>query len=104
MTDATATLVRLGDTELTLADGADDIRDRTVFDRNGDEIGRIDGLIIDEDERRVRFLQVASGGFLGRANRGCSYPSMPSPASTTTMSTSTRTAGWSRTDRSTTPT
>lgn len=74
MTDETATLVRLDDTELTLADGADDIRDRTVLDRNGDEIGEIDGLIIDEDERRVRFLQVASGGFLGMGKQKLLIP------------------------------
>jgi sporulation protein YlmC with PRC-barrel domain len=54
-------LVRLQDTELTLADPADDVRGRKVVDRNGDEIGDIDGLIVDEKERRVRFLEVGSG-------------------------------------------
>lgn len=59
------TLVRLSDSELTLAGEADDARGRTVVDRNGDEVGEVDDLLIDPDERRVRFLQVASGGFLG---------------------------------------
>ncbi|GGS49021.1 MULTISPECIES: PRC-barrel domain-containing protein [Actinokineospora] len=61
----TATLVRIGDTDLTLANPDDDVRGRAVFDRKGEEVGSVDGLIVDEDERRVRFLEVASGGFLG---------------------------------------
>lgn len=60
-----ASLVRLDDSGLTLAEPADDIRGRPVVDRTGQEIGTVDGLIIDEDERRVRLLQVGSGGFLG---------------------------------------
>lgn len=58
-------LVRLADTALTLADLGDDVRGRTVVDRDGEEIGEVDDLIIDEGERRVRLLQVGSGGFLG---------------------------------------
>jgi sporulation protein YlmC with PRC-barrel domain len=61
----TATLVRLADTNLTLADPADDVRGRMVVDTRGDEVGEIDGLVIDDDERRVRLLEVGSGGFLG---------------------------------------
>ncbi|MBM7790217.1 PRC-barrel domain-containing protein [Tenggerimyces flavus] len=63
--DAQSVLVRLGDTDLTVADGNDDVRGRVVVDRSGEEIGDVDGLLIDEEERRVRFLQVGSGGFLG---------------------------------------
>ncbi|TCC52171.1 PRC-barrel domain containing protein [Kribbella pittospori] len=59
------TLVRLADVALELADPADDVRGRKVVDRNGDQVGKVDGLIIDEAERRVRFLEVGSGGFLG---------------------------------------
>jgi sporulation protein YlmC with PRC-barrel domain len=62
---ASVALVRLADTDLTLADAADDVRGRTVVDRGGEEIGEVDDLVIDEAERRVRLLQVASGGFLG---------------------------------------
>jgi sporulation protein YlmC with PRC-barrel domain len=63
--EKTATLVRLSDTELTVADAAEDIRDRQVVDRDGAEIGEVDDLLIDEPEKHVRFLEVASGGFLG---------------------------------------
>jgi sporulation protein YlmC with PRC-barrel domain len=60
-----AKLVRLADTDLTLADTDDDVRGKTVVDRGEEEIGEVDDLVIDEDERRVRLLQVGSGGFLG---------------------------------------
>jgi sporulation protein YlmC with PRC-barrel domain len=36
-----------------------------VVDRDGEEIGEVNDLLIDEHDRRVRFLEVASGGFLG---------------------------------------
>jgi sporulation protein YlmC with PRC-barrel domain len=65
MNERTHTLVRLDDVDLTLADSADDLRGRTVVDRGGDKVGKVDGLLIDEDERKVRFLEVGSGGFLG---------------------------------------
>lgn len=60
-----ATLVKLSDANLTVADSNVDIRGRSVVDRNGDEIGTVDDLLIDDREQRVRFMQVASGGFLG---------------------------------------
>lgn len=57
MDDTSHKLVRLQD-DMALADPADDIRGRKVVDRDGDEVGEIDGLIIDEAGRRVRFLEV----------------------------------------------
>ena len=42
-----------------------DIRGRTVKDREGQEIGTVDDLLIALDNDRVRFLIVGSGGFLG---------------------------------------
>ena len=63
--EKTATLVRLSDTELTVADPAEDIRDRDVVDRDGAELGSVADLFIDRSDKRVRFLEVTSGGFLG---------------------------------------
>jgi sporulation protein YlmC with PRC-barrel domain len=63
--EKTATLRRLCDTELTVADPAEDIRDRKVVDRDGEELGEVNDLLIDDRDQRVRFLEVASGGFLG---------------------------------------
>jgi sporulation protein YlmC with PRC-barrel domain len=61
----TTVLVRLDDSELTLADPTDDVRGKTVVDTHGAELGEVDGLIIDREERRVRLLQIGSGGILG---------------------------------------
>lgn len=59
------TLVKLSDIDQTVADREEDIRNRHVKDRNGEDIGKVDELMIDSDEHKVRFLDVASGGFLG---------------------------------------
>ena len=59
------TLVPLGDSTLTVANPDEDARGRTVVDRHGEEIGKVDDLLIDDRENRVRFLRVAHGGFLG---------------------------------------
>jgi len=58
-------LLKLSDTDMTLASAAEDIRGRQVVDTNGEEVGTVDDLMIDDAEQRVRFLRVASGGFLG---------------------------------------
>ena len=59
-----ASLVKLRDTNWTVADRADDIRGRRVLDPDGEEVGEIEDLLIDTQERKVRLLQVASGGVL----------------------------------------
>lgn len=58
-------LIRLGDTDDVIVGDDDDIRGRPMFDRNGEKLGTIDDLLIDPDDRTVRFLVVGSGGFLG---------------------------------------
>ena len=63
--NASATLRKLSDSNLTVAFPDEDVRGRTVLDRSEEEIGEVDDLIIDDREAKVRFLQVASGGFLG---------------------------------------
>ncbi len=57
-------LVRLSQSGLVL-DGRDDIRGREVVDAQGDEVGSVDDLVIDQQEKRVCFVRIASGGFLG---------------------------------------
>jgi sporulation protein YlmC with PRC-barrel domain len=64
-TTTTRTLQPLSESDLMVADPAEDIRDRTVFDRNGDEVGRVDDLLIDGEESKVRFIRLGAGGFLG---------------------------------------
>lgn len=58
-------LLKLGDTGKTVADKSEDIRGYSVRTASGKEIGEIDELLVDAAEEKVRFLIVASGGFLG---------------------------------------
>jgi sporulation protein YlmC with PRC-barrel domain len=67
-------LVRLRSTGQTILDPKDDLRRRTVTDVGGEEVGQITALIVDDKERKVRFLQVASGGFLGFGRRTTFIP------------------------------
>jgi len=61
-------LIRLSDTDFDLHD-QDDARGRTVIDQHGNDIGDVNDLIIDPQQRKVRFLLVTSGGFLGIGSR-----------------------------------
>jgi hypothetical protein len=58
-------LIRLRDADQTVSSSDEDIRGRMAKDKDGHDLGTIEGLLIDEAERNVRFMEVASGGFLG---------------------------------------
>ena len=62
---STSRLIRLSDTNLTLEHAKEDVRGFKVIDSGSNEIGHVDDLIIDESQKKVRFLVVAAGGFLG---------------------------------------
>lgn len=64
-TTAKNTLRALGDTYQTTSSPSEDIRSRHVVDAAGEELGEVDDLIVDDAEHKVRFLRIASGGFLG---------------------------------------
>lgn len=59
------TLTRLRDTDRTVSSTDEDIRGRMAKDKDGHDLGTIEGLLVDDAEQKVRFLEVASGGFLG---------------------------------------
>jgi hypothetical protein len=59
------TLKKLQDLDRTVAIAADDIRGRMVKDKDGNDLGRIDGLLVDAVGQKVRFMEVATGGILG---------------------------------------
>jgi sporulation protein YlmC with PRC-barrel domain len=65
MTTATkmASLVKLSDTDLVLEDSAQDVRGRKVVDKEGVKIGEVEDLLIDSQQRKVRFLQAWEGGY-----------------------------------------
>ena len=60
-----STLVALGETDLTVADPGADVRGRKVLDADGEEIGKVDDLLVDDTEAKVRMLRVKHGGILG---------------------------------------
>ncbi len=62
--DKAPALSRLHDIDQTVSASAEDIRGRMVKDKDGQDIGKIEHLLIDDAERKVRFMEVASGGFL----------------------------------------
>lgn len=64
-TDDGYELLKLGDTDLTLENPAHDIRGREVYSDTGEKIGEVDDLYVDDQETKVRFLDVTAGGFLG---------------------------------------
>lgn len=64
-TPDTGKLLKLGDTDETIAAPDEDIRNRHVKDKDGADLGKVSDLLVDETERKVRFIEVASGGFLG---------------------------------------
>jgi sporulation protein YlmC with PRC-barrel domain len=61
----TGTLVLLSDSEHIVADPDQDIRGRRVLDRDGNEIGKVDDLLIDTELKNVRLLRVKHGGLFG---------------------------------------
>ena len=59
------TFTRLRDLGRTVSSSDQDIRGLMVKDKGGYDVGKIESLLIDDIGEKVRFLEVASGGFLG---------------------------------------
>lgn len=64
MTPATS-LQPLSQSKLALSDSRQDLNGRKVRDGSGEDLGTVDELLVDDEERRVRFIVVRAGGFLG---------------------------------------
>jgi sporulation protein YlmC with PRC-barrel domain len=62
---AIRTLVRLRDTDQTVADPNEDIRGRKVVDSSGEKIGTVEDLLVDREASALRMLRVEHGGVLG---------------------------------------
>ncbi len=62
-------LIRFSDSDLEFNPSEEDIRGRKVIDREGHEVGEISDLFVDDQERKIRLLEVSSGGFLGLGAR-----------------------------------
>ena len=64
ISEAGATYRSKGSKSATFAP-VEDIRKRKVTDIDGKPLGSVVSLVVDDEENRVRFIRVASGGFLG---------------------------------------
>ena len=59
-------LIKLSDSEnLRLREPLKNIRGLDVYDSNGEEIGSVEDLFVDQEAQFPRFLDVGAGGFLG---------------------------------------
>ncbi|MFD8427964.1 PRC-barrel domain-containing protein [Streptomyces coelicoflavus] len=63
--DKAPMLNKISDSQQTVETPEEDVRGRKVADTDGNDIGKVEDLLVDEPERKVRFLLVAHGGFLG---------------------------------------
>lgn len=70
----TSALITLGAQGQTVADPVEDIRGRRVHDKDGADIGKVTDLLIDTEQRKVRFLEVEHGGFLGLGAKASFIP------------------------------
>lgn len=68
------TFSRLRDNAKTVSSSDEDIRGRVVKDKDGQDLGKIEGLMIDDLDQRVRFMEVATGGLLGFGERKSFIP------------------------------
>ena len=58
-------LVKLSESDITVDQPWQDIRQLDVQDTHGEQIGSVEDLYVDRHERVPRFLDVSAGGFLG---------------------------------------
>ncbi len=61
--------VKLSDSDFVLQNPEQDIRGKDVYAIYGEQIGSVENLYIDRQERKVRFLEVGAGGFLGMGQK-----------------------------------
>jgi sporulation protein YlmC with PRC-barrel domain len=64
-TSDNAILRLLSATGQTVSSDDEDIRGHTVKDSSGTDIGKVEDLLIDQTQGKVRMLLVEHGGFLG---------------------------------------
>ena len=51
-----------------------ELRKKGVFDSRSWHIGHVENLYVEEDSRRLRFVDVVTSGFLGLARKHCLVP------------------------------
>jgi sporulation protein YlmC with PRC-barrel domain len=69
-----STLQAISDTGLMPDDPSQDIRGHIVIDRAGEKVGHVSDLFVDKAERKVRMLEISTGGLLGIGERHALMP------------------------------
>ena len=62
---AEANLVKLSESDIRLDEPWQDIRELDVYDIDGEQIGSVEDLYVEQETNQPRFLDVSAGGFLG---------------------------------------
>ena len=62
-------LIKLSDSDRTLKDPSQDLRDKDAYDSKGEHIGTVEHLYMDRQTKEVRYLGVGVGGFLGMGEK-----------------------------------
>lgn len=60
-----AVIYSLRDSGMKFKDPSRDVRGRDVIGNDGEKLGMIDDLMMDDKHARIRFIQVAHGGIFG---------------------------------------
>ena len=58
-------LVNLNDTDLHLEEPWQDLRGLDVYDSNDEQLGSVEDVYVDREQREARLLVVSAGGLLG---------------------------------------
>ena len=67
-------LIKLRDSTLVRDATAKALLDSDVYDRDGEKIGTVKDLYLDEEDKDVRFLDVGAGGLLGLGEKHFMVP------------------------------
>ncbi len=62
-------LIKLSDSDRTLKDPSQDLRDKDAYDANGEHIGTVEHLYMDRQTKEVRYVGIGAGGFLGMGEK-----------------------------------
>jgi sporulation protein YlmC with PRC-barrel domain len=73
-TMTTTPLVSLKSGRIDLMNTSEDILGRKVVDRNVDDVGKVDDVFVDLNQRRARFLAVKTGDVLGLGGKTVLVP------------------------------
>lgn len=67
-------LAKLSENDAVLRTPSEDLRGRIVVDINGEQMGRVEDLYVDPEDREVRFLRINTEEFLAGRKLSLTLP------------------------------